>query len=159
MTPAEDMLEALQYYYSIDKPMRYNEAQRAALLEYLGASSKAYVDMLYDEVVAIHETRFRSLPDLAVLRQAAKALDRPEVYQKPVEVPLLPEPERAEPGGYTIDDGRELAYELVTQKRGNMSRQEKWWLMCRVAWKQWRPMPEEWDMDWRECLEKCGYTA
>lgn len=90
MKPIEDLLRGFQAHYSTDdRPMRYTKVQWNEMVRKYGWISEGYARVLYEEIVTQHPMSLRSLPDMAVMTEAMRGLDRPEVYSEPYPVPLL----------------------------------------------------------------------
>lgn len=88
--PIEDLLKSFQAHYSTeDRPMRYTKVQWNEMARKYGWIRDGYASVLYDEVVTRHPMSLRSLPDMAVISEAMRSLDRPEIYNEPATVPQL----------------------------------------------------------------------
>ena len=156
MNHALDMLRAFEIYYSTDRELKYNVAMGAEIADRYSWITPEYRTVLYEMVVSLHPASLRSLPDVAVLKEAEAKLDRPEVYR-----PALPEPEAEfdyedllKDKDYSIEEAMWRHRDEVAAKRSNMTVRDKWWLLGRAVWGDWRKMPEGWDMDWREVVKK-----
>ena len=160
MSPVEDMIEAFQQYYSSgSQVVRYNDVQRRQILRRLGTPPKEYLLDLFRGVIEVHEARFRTLPDVAVISKIANTLDAPGTYAPVKALPEPPiDPQEVErllkQSPYTIDDAIVAERDRVAARKGNMTRCEKWWLLCRGVWKEWKPMPDGWDEPWNTVFSK-----
>jgi len=77
------MLDAFQDYYTTGTgTLVYNQAQRRALHDELDGFTRDYLRVVYDEVLVTHESKWRSLPDVALLRKVMARLDAPETYRR-----------------------------------------------------------------------------
>lgn len=78
----DGMLDAFQDYYATGSgKLLYNQLQRRTLHKALDGYDRDYLRVLFDEVVLVHETKWRTLPDLAMIRRVAASLDAPEAYR------------------------------------------------------------------------------
>lgn len=85
MNHAFDLIQAFEAHYSTNEwRAQYTQHQRVELADAYSWISQRYKRALYDEVVRTHPMSLRSLPDMAVLKAAERALDRPETYAEPV---------------------------------------------------------------------------
>jgi hypothetical protein len=88
--PIDDLIKAWELHYSTqDRELRYTKVQRNELGRKYAWIQRGYANVLYDQVVTTHPMSLRSLPDMAVITEAMKALDRPEVYADPSDVLMI----------------------------------------------------------------------
>lgn len=157
MEQVSDLLSALEIYYTTDRPLRYNSLQRAAIIERFGTRDREYINQLYDRVIEIHKGQYGRLPDVAAFVEAAGKIPEKVVYYKALpELDEFDYSQVAKRPAYTQDHAIAAERRRVLGKKSNLSRYDKWWLMCRCVWEGWRPMPADWDMDWLDVASQCS---
>lgn len=88
--PIEDLLKSFQAHYSTeDRQARYTKVQWNEMVRRYSWIQPGYATVLYDEIVTSHPMSLRSLPDIAVIAEAMRSLDRPEVYGEPQSIPQI----------------------------------------------------------------------
>jgi len=157
MNHAIDLFKAFEIHYSDENQRKYSVSQLQELTDKYAWISQEYSAALYDEVVSTHPAALRSLPDMAVLHKAEKALDRPEVYEKPKPMiedktgPTFDEVEnmlarKRERDGEPNHFERERIRHRVA--KGDATRAEGWWIHIIDHEKGvWKPMPDEFMKD------------
>jgi len=135
LTPVEDLLNALEIYYTTGEPMTYNPAQRRALISRYGFFSQDFISKLYVEIISIHEARFRTLPDAAVFSRVMRVMGDPRTYEE--QQRALPAPEfdmniYLDEHENAVEKASQAERERVRARkiRGNARPYELHWLWC-----------------------------
>jgi hypothetical protein len=116
MLPIHGLLNGFQTHYSTHQlKLDYTQAQRNELVRRFQWISSAYARVLYEAVVTVHPMSLRSLPDIAVISEAMKGLDRPEVYEPPTNAMQI-----TDEAGWT-DEEREKAIEKFRTISGRVA--------------------------------------
>ena len=147
MKPVEDLLNALETYYTVNEPMKYNSAQRRMLMSRYGFFSQEFITKLYREIVSVHEARFRTLPDAAVFSRVMQNMGDPRTYeeqQKALPMPEFDMKTYLDENTRAIEEGAEKETARVRGKRYRTA-PEEWWLKC-VDFGPWLPMPKDWEV-------------
>ncbi|MFW5836239.1 MAG: hypothetical protein ACOCVK_02405 [bacterium] len=114
--PIHGLLRGFETHYSTNQLMlEYTQPQRNELVKRFRWVSGAYARVLYEAVVTVHPMSLRSLPDMAVIAQAMKGLDRPEVYEQPTNARQI-----TDDAGWT-DEDREAALEQFRTIAGRLT--------------------------------------
>lgn len=152
MEPVEDMMQAFQDYYEL----KYSTKVAEEIREWFGAIRREYARAVYSEVVRIHERRYRSLPDIAVINKAVSNIPLPETMKEAREeipdgrVQQLIEDYRDEGTGKTgmemVREAAERERERVRKlvKRGEATDWEAWWIYTLDTYGEYRPKPDGW---------------
>lgn len=146
MRPVEDLLNALEVYYTVNEPMVYNPAQRRMLISRYGFFSQEFITKLYQEIVAVHEARFRTLPDAAVFSRVMQSMGDPRTYeqqQKALPMPEFDMQTYLDKHDKAVEEGAEKERNRVRMKR-HRTVAEEWWLET-VEYGRWLPMPKNWE--------------
>lgn len=106
---AAKIIGAFEDYYSTNAGrLTYNRTQRAALENELQGLPYRYLRALFDEIVSVHETKWRTLPDVALIVKAEQHLGRPEIYQDPSDAPQI-----TDDAGFTEEELEEAVNNFV----------------------------------------------
>ena len=167
MKQIEELIDAFEMYYSpSNRKMIYGPAQRAEITKRFIWIGNQFKLALYDEVISIHNSSLRSLPDVAVIVEAMGKMGSPESYETPRTA--LPEPEvdaedmeasvqraLAEAAGKAPPDlikdtrGEPNRYERQRIRtkvdKGDATQFEAWWIhIIDDLGGKWEAMPEDW---------------
>ena len=149
MGNAIDMMEAFQMHYTPNDGgrLKYNDAQRVAITRLVGDVPEPYLAELFNNVVATHESRFRSLPDVAIINKAMASMDAPETYLPPpllLEEPIPVIQEIVEQIRKS-ENGNEFERRRVRNRvsKNDATRYEAWWIhVIDDLGGKWEVMPE-----------------
>jgi hypothetical protein len=89
--PIDKLIAKFRTHYA--EALDYKAAQALELKNLYQWMRQGFADALYDEVIRIHHTRFRVMPDVAIIEHAINAMNAPAVYDQPAEQLALPEPD------------------------------------------------------------------
>lgn len=149
MKQVDDLLDAFEAYYSTTQRINYNKVQRGAIVAAFSSIGRRFKEVLYDEVIAVHPSSLRSLPDLAVLRQVANKLGNPAAYEEKKQVRQI---EDTRDYKWLLENHEEAIRQASLRERGrvrkkgkSMGLHEAWWLHCMDEYGQYRPMPENFE--------------
>lgn len=150
MKQIDDLLDAFQNYYSTEQlRLTYNKVQRGAIVAAFSSIGSRFKEVLYDEVIAIHPSSLRSLPDMAVLRKVANKLGNPSAYEEKKAVRQIEDSRDYKwlLDNYVkaIEEAAIRERERVRRKGKDMGLHEAWWLHCMDEHGQYRPMPENFE--------------
>lgn len=163
MKPIEDMLKAFEMHYSTnERPLEYTKVQRNELERKYSWMNRGYARVVYEAVVTAHPMSLRSLPDMAVLTEAMKTLDRPEVYADPQDVPLI-EDATDVPASAEIESGIQAEMERRKSRGEELNRHDRQRIRDKVAkgdanaWEiRWITVIDKFDGSWRAAHKALG---
>ena len=163
MKPIEDMLKAFEMHYSTnDKELAYTPVQRNEMARKYVWMNRGYARVVYESVVTKHPMSLRSLPDMAVITDAMRTLDRPEVYADPSEALMI---EDASEVG--VSDEMEHGMKAEMRRREESGEEanhiERNQIRAKVkrrdasAWEiRWITVIDEYDGDWKAAQKALG---
>ncbi len=144
--PIDKVITRFKAHYP--NAVAYTDAQVKELRELYRWMRPNFAAHLYDEVIKIHRTKYRVMPDVSAIEKAILGMNAPAVYDSPTEQLALPEPGAVDrsaevkhitevlTGRREPDAGDQEINHVERQRirvkvaRGNATDEERFWISC-----------------------------
>lgn len=146
MTAAEDMVEALEMYYTSGAQRKqYNDVQRRAIVKRFAWIGIDMAIKISEQVREIYDIGEYALPGVSILVKALRNLgDAPErVEQKALPMPEVDMTAYLDKHDNAVEEGAEKERARIRAKL-HRTQDEEWWLKC-ADYGQWLPKLAGWE--------------